>query len=125
MLPLLHVQLDNASDNKSRWMLGFYGGLIKLGYVKEVGLSMMMVGHTHEDIDSIFRRVSEYWKRQKKVHTPSVFLTYLSNSVQGAVVHPLVEYVHDYSAFFADTIYDRVEGINDAREFIIKEREDG
>eukprot|EP00965_Chrysotila_dentata_P186435 6156132-Pleurochrysis_carterae.AAC.2 len=104
----LHV-LDNASDNKSRWMLGFFGWLVKLGYLKEVRLSMMMVEHNHEDIDAIFRCVSEYWKRKAK----------------GAVVHPLVEYVHDYSNFFADAIYDSVEGIKEAREFVIKERGDG
>eukprot|EP00965_Chrysotila_dentata_P050726 1681373-Pleurochrysis_carterae.AAC.1 len=57
-------QLDNASDNKSRWMLGFFAWLVKLGWVKEVRLPMMMVGHTHEDIDALFRRIAEYWARQ-------------------------------------------------------------
>eukprot|EP00965_Chrysotila_dentata_P005871 193158-Pleurochrysis_carterae.AAC.1 len=57
-------QLDNAGDNKSRWVIGFFGWLIKLAFVKEVRLSMMMVGHTHEDIDAVFRRVSEYWSRK-------------------------------------------------------------
>eukprot|EP00965_Chrysotila_dentata_P208942 6184987-Pleurochrysis_carterae.AAC.1 len=41
------------------------------------------------------------------------------------MVHPLVEYVHDYAGFFNDCIYDRVEGINDARIFILRERDDG
>eukprot|EP00965_Chrysotila_dentata_P141022 4661398-Pleurochrysis_carterae.AAC.1 len=34
-------QLDNASDNKSRWMLGFFAWLVKLGWVKKVRLSMI------------------------------------------------------------------------------------
>eukprot|EP00965_Chrysotila_dentata_P224706 6194338-Pleurochrysis_carterae.AAC.1 len=123
MLPLLHEQLDNVSDNKSRWALSFFGWLITLGYVKEVRLSMMMAGHTHEDTDAIFRCVSDYWSRQGNCSTPSVFLTYLSAStIPGSVVHSLVEYVNDYSGFLSETIYDNVEGIYDAREFILKER---
>eukprot|EP00965_Chrysotila_dentata_P180348 5954376-Pleurochrysis_carterae.AAC.1 len=85
----------------------------------------MMVGHTHEDIDAIFRCVSDYWSRRGKCLAPSVFLTYLSSAIPGSVVHTLVEYVHNYSDSFAETIYDDVEGINDAREFILKERDDG
>eukprot|EP00965_Chrysotila_dentata_P154023 5090583-Pleurochrysis_carterae.AAC.1 len=32
MLPQLHVQLDNASDNKSKWILGFFAWLVKIGW---------------------------------------------------------------------------------------------
>eukprot|EP00965_Chrysotila_dentata_P189358 6173276-Pleurochrysis_carterae.AAC.4 len=119
------AQLDNASDNKSRWVLGFFAWLVKLGWVKEVRISMMMVGHTHEDIDALFRRIAEYWARKGKVGTPSAFQRYLRAAVPGAVVHDLVEYVHDFKSFFTDHIYDNVQGINDAREFIIRERDDG
>eukprot|EP00965_Chrysotila_dentata_P125392 4145938-Pleurochrysis_carterae.AAC.1 len=93
----MSAQLDNASDKKSRLVLGFFGWLIKLGFVKEVRLSMMMIGHTHEDIDAIFRCVSDKWSRRGKCLAPSVFLTYLSSAIPGSVVHPLVEYVQNYS----------------------------
>eukprot|EP00965_Chrysotila_dentata_P122993 4065112-Pleurochrysis_carterae.AAC.1 len=86
---------------------------------------MMMVGHTHEDIDALFRRIAEYWARQGRVSTPSAFMRYLREAIPSSTVHPLVEYVHDWASFFKDQIYDAVEGINDAREFIIKERDDG
>eukprot|EP00965_Chrysotila_dentata_P116062 3836973-Pleurochrysis_carterae.AAC.1 len=49
----------------------------------------------------------------------------LEAAIPGATSHPYVEYVHDFKGFFADHIYDIVEGINDARSFIIKERDDG
>eukprot|EP00965_Chrysotila_dentata_P017768 590850-Pleurochrysis_carterae.AAC.1 len=68
-----------------------------MGWVKEVRLAMMMVGHTHEDIDALFRRVAEYWSRKGKVLTPYDFFQYLRESVVNTVVHPLVEYVHDYA----------------------------
>eukprot|EP00965_Chrysotila_dentata_P096076 3174056-Pleurochrysis_carterae.AAC.1 len=85
----------------------------------------MMVGHTHEDIDALFRRIADYWARKGKVGSPSAFQQYLREAVPGAVVHPLVEYVHDFKSFLSDHIYEDVHGINDAREFIIRERDDG
>jgi hypothetical protein len=36
-----------SQDNKSRYMLGFLAYLVAEGYVKQVELSMLMVGHTH------------------------------------------------------------------------------
>eukprot|EP00965_Chrysotila_dentata_P029893 995118-Pleurochrysis_carterae.AAC.1 len=66
---------------------------------------MMMVGHTHEDIDALFRRVAENWSRQGKVLTPYDFFAYLHASVESTPVYPLVEYVHDYATFFEDCIY--------------------
>eukprot|EP00965_Chrysotila_dentata_P139784 4621252-Pleurochrysis_carterae.AAC.1 len=86
---------------------------------------MMMVGHTHEDIDALFRRVAEYWSRKGMVLTPHEFFAYLRASVKSTTVHPLVEYVHDYAAFFEECIYHEVKGINDARVFVLKERADG
>ena len=125
MLPVWHVQLDNASDNKSRWILGFFAWCIKRGWVREVRLSMMMVGHTHEDIDAMFKLVVELWRRKRRVLSPADFAALLKESVPSAMVHPFVEYVHDWASFFADCVYDSVVGINSAREFILRERADG
>lgn len=33
-----------------------------------------------------------------------------------------MEYVHDWSALFADCVYDSVEGVNTAREFVLRLR---
>eukprot|EP00965_Chrysotila_dentata_P013769 456835-Pleurochrysis_carterae.AAC.1 len=73
---------------------------------------MMMVGHTHENIDALFRRVAEYWSRKGMVLTPYDFFAFLRASVESTTVHPLVEYVHGYAGFFSDCIYD--DGINKA-----------
>eukprot|EP00965_Chrysotila_dentata_P142574 4712629-Pleurochrysis_carterae.AAC.1 len=61
-----------------------------MGWVKEVRLAMMMVGHTHEDIDALFRRVAEYWSGKGKVLTPYDFFKYLRESFEQTIVHPLV-----------------------------------
>eukprot|EP00965_Chrysotila_dentata_P053693 1781104-Pleurochrysis_carterae.AAC.1 len=68
-------QFDIASDDESIWILVFFARLVKIGWLKEVRLSMMMVGHPHEDIDVPFRRIVEYWARRGRVSTPSAFIS--------------------------------------------------
>ena len=65
--------MDNASDNKSRWVIAFFAWLVHLGWVKEAHISMMMPGHTHEDIDAAFGLISDQWRFDGKVLTPSTF----------------------------------------------------
>ena len=49
--PLLYLQLDNTSrKNKNKYMLGYLACLVAWGVVREVVLSFLPVGHTHEDI---------------------------------------------------------------------------
>jgi len=52
--------MDNCgSENKNVYTLGFLSQLIYLGYFREIELSFLPAGHTHEDIDqcfSIFRK---------------------------------------------------------------------
>eukprot|EP00965_Chrysotila_dentata_P257210 6212809-Pleurochrysis_carterae.AAC.1 len=57
MLSELHVQVDNAADNKNRWAIGFFAWMVEKGYVKDIPVSYMMVGHTHEDINGLFKRI--------------------------------------------------------------------
>ena len=55
----LYLQLDNCCPtNKNRIMLAWAACLVKHGWFKEVHLSYLMVGHTHEDIDQLF---SQLW----------------------------------------------------------------
>jgi hypothetical protein len=57
----LYVQLDNTTRQcKSRYLLGFCAYLVHLGVVKDVVVSFLPVGHTHEDIDQLFSRISVY-----------------------------------------------------------------
>jgi len=59
--PVLFLQLDNTSKQcKSRHMLGFLALLVHLGVCEDVWLSFLPVGHTHEDIDQFFSRISVY-----------------------------------------------------------------
>lgn len=58
----LHLQTDSASNNKNKTVLGFLGLLVHLGIFEECYLHMLPVGHTHEDIDSMFSNFSSSLK---------------------------------------------------------------
>jgi hypothetical protein len=60
--PVLYLQLDNAPDNKSKRFLAFIGYLIEKKVFKKIKVSYLIVGHTHEDIDSLFSAISRYFK---------------------------------------------------------------
>lgn len=71
------IQVDNAADNKNRWVIGFFAWMVEKGYVKEVTVSFMMVGHTHEDIDALFKRIVTKWLSLGQVLSPRAFLDLL------------------------------------------------
>ncbi len=58
----LFLQLDNCSgENKNRFFLTFLAMLVQLGVFDRIKLSFLQVGHTHEDIDQLFSRLSTLW----------------------------------------------------------------
>jgi hypothetical protein len=56
----IYAQMDRAGDNLNYTMLGFFGVLVMWGMVGEVFLSMLMVSHTHEDVDQTFSVGARY-----------------------------------------------------------------
>ena len=53
--PTLHVQLDNrAKDNKGHYVFCFWYLLVAKDIFKEMFMSILMVSHTHNDIDASF-----------------------------------------------------------------------
>ena len=59
----LYLQLDNTTKQcKGRYIIGWLGYLIHVGRFRHTVLSFLPVGHTHEDIDQIFSRLSVYLK---------------------------------------------------------------
>lgn len=61
--PILHIQADNCGrENKNVYMLGMCAALVGLGFFKEIQLSFLIVGHTHEDIDQRFSSISSALK---------------------------------------------------------------
>eukprot|EP00965_Chrysotila_dentata_P001005 32896-Pleurochrysis_carterae.AAC.1 len=47
--------------------------MIKRGWIKKAEIDMMLVGHTHEDIDAVLRRIYELWKKKGGCLSPYAF----------------------------------------------------
>ena len=56
--PTFHVQLDNCSKDKCRYVFCFLSLLVVKRIFREIFVSFLMVGHTHDDIDTSFGRWS-------------------------------------------------------------------
>ena len=55
----LYVQLDNTSrQNKGRYLAAFLEVLVAAGLFERAYMCFLPVGHTHEDIDQLFSRIS-------------------------------------------------------------------
>ena len=58
---VLLLQLDNTTkQNKGQYLFAFLALLVHYGIFKKVVLAFLPVGHTHEDIDQLFGRLSIY-----------------------------------------------------------------
>ena len=56
----LYIQADNAADNKNQYLLFVAAWLVLNKIVEEVEIGMLVVNHTHEDIDAWFSVVSRW-----------------------------------------------------------------
>ena len=58
---MLHLQLDNTTkQNKGRALVSYLAYLVFRGTFEQVYLNFLPVGHTHEDIDQFFSRISTF-----------------------------------------------------------------
>jgi hypothetical protein len=65
LAPVLRIQADNCGrENKNVYIFGLCATLVALGFFKEIQLSFLIVGHTHEDIDQRFSSISSALKHQ-------------------------------------------------------------
>ena len=90
----LRLQLDNTvKDNKNKHVFTSLALLVKTGVFKEIYVSFLPVGHTHEDIDQLFSRISAMLKGKpvgsvaelirliKKCVTPSPDVSMMSECI--------------------------------------------
>jgi hypothetical protein len=58
-------QMDNCvKDNNKKYLLAFLSLLTTRGVFDEVKLGLLVVGHTHEDIDGCFKYLSKKLREQ-------------------------------------------------------------
>jgi hypothetical protein len=69
----LYLQLDNtARQNKSKYLFSYLGWLVQTCQATEVIVSFLPVGHTHEDIDQLFSRLSVYLRKHDAHDRPAL-----------------------------------------------------
>jgi hypothetical protein len=56
---VITIQMDSAGDNKNYTMAAFCEWLVKTRVCRKVKMCFLPVGHTHEDIDACFGRLSK------------------------------------------------------------------
>jgi hypothetical protein len=100
--PYLHIQADNCGrENKNVYILALCGTLVALGIFKEIQLSFLLVGHTHEDIDQRFSTISAALKHQD-IHSLKELLSTIKLNpprTEPFVVAEHLEYIRDLKSF--------------------------
>jgi hypothetical protein len=96
----LVLQMDNsAKDNKNQTMLAFSSDLVARGIFETVTMSFLMTGHTHEDIDAAFSKVS-YRTKGKDIGTLPELMAEVWECMQEMHMVPsLITEVASYKAY--------------------------
>jgi hypothetical protein len=103
--PVLHIQLDNTTkQNKGRYLMAYLAYLVQQGVIKEAYCNFLPVGHTHEDIDQFFSRVSVF-TRHHNAPDPETLRKCIRRSYRKYGRSPIVvgwDTVANLSGFFAE-----------------------
>ena len=96
-----------AGDNKNRHMFAFCMLLVKQDVTKKVVLSMLIVGHTHIDIDQKFSIPALYMRKLARskpcLATPEKCINEWLNAFGGTSPSPSIEFIHavrDIKSYF-------------------------
>ena len=98
--PHVLLQLDNAtSDNKNHYLFMFLSLLIALGVFITIEVGFFLVGHTHEDIDGTYRRMSSNLKSKDIFSLLEMMDTY--HTIEKKQVFPptLIGKVYEFKIF--------------------------
>ena len=97
----LFLQLDNsAKDNKSRYVMAFCSLLTARRIFKEVTVGFLIVGHTHEDIDTHFSYLSKLLKMKNMYILADLMKAFMDSQKKTAFIFELVQEVADFKKFF-------------------------
>ncbi|KAL9965925.1 hypothetical protein ACROYT_G029792 [Oculina patagonica] len=100
--PTLYLQLDNCyRDCKNIHIIGFCALLVKAGVFRKVRLSYLLVGHTHEDIDQLFSRISIALAKQNAVTLPDL-LRVIQSAYSPTPITCTVENIYNVKAWLRD-----------------------
>ncbi|XP_077864883.1 uncharacterized protein LOC144350661 [Saccoglossus kowalevskii] len=91
---VLYLQLDNCfRENKNRYVLSFMSLLVELDIFEEVYVNFLPVGHTHENVDQMFSKIST-GLRKDNAYTVEDLISIIKNAytpaINVAVLGPLL-----------------------------------
>jgi hypothetical protein len=120
LLPVLNLQLDNATgNNKKRYVFSFCSLLVHRGVFREVYINFLLVGHTHEDIDAMFGRWSWKLKASDYPTLPLLMKSFMDAEKQPIIPH-LIEEVPNFKSFVEGYLCsgnNALEGHTNAQQF--------
>ncbi|KAL3682625.1 hypothetical protein R1sor_000647 [Riccia sorocarpa] len=97
--PIFMLQMDNsAKDNKNQQVLAFCSELVIRGVFEIVEVNFLLVGHTHEDVDALFSKVSARTINKDVITLPAL----MAEVWDSEAMHPvpmLLEEVADYKTY--------------------------
>ena len=135
---ILFLQLDNTTRQcKAQYVMAWCAYLVHMGTFKEVYISFLPKGHTHEDIDQFFSRIAAYLAKHD-CPSPLAFVDCVEKSFTFAGKSPKVEelsHVANISEWMAKYIaklpkitdwhqfHFRLKGVGENREVRLRVRE--
>jgi hypothetical protein len=91
---VLYLQLDNTSrENKNQFVFGYISMLVELRIFQKVKVGFLLVGHTHDHIDQMFRHFSVTLKRKNVGILPSLIECIKKAYIPKSIFHILEEIV--------------------------------
>ncbi|XP_064640304.1 uncharacterized protein LOC135495512 isoform X3 [Lineus longissimus] len=95
--PKPHLQMDNCwRENKNRYILSFLFFLVHIDVFEDVSLNFLPVGHTHEDVDQMFRCINTAISSCGNINTLDEFMDRLTDK---DTFSPKIE-VHNVQSVF-------------------------
>jgi hypothetical protein len=120
LLRKLFLQLDNsAKDNKNRFVMAFCSLLTARRIFKEVTVGFLVVGHTHEDIDTYFSYLSKLLKRRNTYVLADLIKAFMDSQKTVAFIPELVQEVADFKKYMKDFHHDGVNALTGLGEMHI------
>ena len=70
---VFYLQLDNVATNKNHHLIAYASFLVMTGVFKKVKIGFLIPGHTHENIDQMFSRLSIRLRRKECLTVTELF----------------------------------------------------
>lgn len=106
---VLYLQLDNVSTNKNHWLLGYACWLVQQKMYKKVKISFLLVGHTHENIDQFFSRLSCALRNKRALCLPDM-IDVVAGCSTPSPISRTVKRMYDFQKWMDDA------GVRDVHE---------